>query len=496
MKYILLDTNLLIYREDKQNIKKSVITLSRYLTDSDDYKTLIHPVSLEEAEGYNDQANKEVFLAKLGAYNVLLNPPKVTSKFTEIVGGGKRKNDSRDNEILYALYRDCVSYLITNDIKLIKKAKRVGLENRTISIEKALELFKPEISTNETVFQYIEEKKLYEIELNNTFFDSLRDDYYEFDKWYKDKTLNGKNAWVSYDDDGNICSFMMIKDEDETEKYLDFKKKLEHGKRIKLSTFKVDSRGMLLGERFIKMIIDIALNRRIEELYVTVFSKHLYLIELLSEYGFKEYSTKSTRIGNGEWREELVLVKSLRKNKEEYPFINAEDKQVFLIPILPKFHRRLFPESEGNYQFDFLDYKGTKSESNSIKKAYICNANIRKIQEGDIVCFYESTSTKAITSVGVVDKFGFDFENIEDLKIMIRKRTVYGDNEINQIYRDATIAILFKYCFKVSPYVTFDFLLENSIVKGSIQTISSVDRPVIKILLDSLDPDENYFVGK
>ena len=49
MKYILLDTNLLIYREDKQNIKKSVITLSRYLTDSDDYKTLIHPVSLEEA---------------------------------------------------------------------------------------------------------------------------------------------------------------------------------------------------------------------------------------------------------------------------------------------------------------------------------------------------------------------------------------------------------------------------------------------------------------
>ena len=43
-------------------------------------------------------------------------------------------------------------------------------------------------------------------------------------------------------------------------------------RRLKVGTFKVESTGFRLGERFIKIIFDNALHRNVDEIYVTLFT--------------------------------------------------------------------------------------------------------------------------------------------------------------------------------------------------------------------------------
>ena len=47
MKYVLLDTNVLIYREGEKVLDKDVQTISRLLMDSDEFRLCIHPLSIK-----------------------------------------------------------------------------------------------------------------------------------------------------------------------------------------------------------------------------------------------------------------------------------------------------------------------------------------------------------------------------------------------------------------------------------------------------------------
>lgn len=59
MEYILLDTNILIYREGEKKLDKDILTLSRLLMDSIEYKLVIHPLSIEELKNIKIK-NKEM----------------------------------------------------------------------------------------------------------------------------------------------------------------------------------------------------------------------------------------------------------------------------------------------------------------------------------------------------------------------------------------------------------------------------------------------------
>ena len=72
-----------------------------------------------------------------------------------------------------------------------------------------------------------------------------------------------------------------------------------------LGTFKIDSTGFRLGERFVKIIFDNAIERKVEEIYVTLFEDRQELLALgalLRRWGFYEYGIKKTMVKkNGYW---------------------------------------------------------------------------------------------------------------------------------------------------------------------------------------------------
>ena len=188
---ILLDTNLLIYRENHSVIDDKVLELTKILYDSNKYKIVIHPMTIEDINHIKDLNEREIFHSKIKIYETIKRPPKATNHFNNLVGCSKFPNDLIDNNLLYAVYRDCVTYLITNDKKLKNKAQKIGLSDRVFGIEDAIVKFKPLEEKEVRTPAFINYEYLYNIEIEDDFFDSLKADYKGFENWYKKKSREG-----------------------------------------------------------------------------------------------------------------------------------------------------------------------------------------------------------------------------------------------------------------------------------------------------------------
>ncbi len=261
-----------------------------------------------------------------------------------------------------------------------------------------------------------------DINLDDVFFKSLKCDYeHGFIEWFN-KKANDRNekAYVLYDEDKgeNIDGFLYLKIEDGIVK--DVIPNIKNGKHLKVGTFKFNRKGTLRGQRFLKKIFDNALSFKVDDIYVTVFSKHKYLIDLFKKYGFKEYAKKKSDNG-----EEIVLLKDMISSTStnnifsDYPRFTCTKKQnKYILSIYPEFHSILFPDSIlKNESNDILQ---DISHTNSIRKVYICKMDaVKDIKPNDIIVIYRTTDIEGqahyrsvVTSVCIVE----DVKNIDDFK--------------------------------------------------------------------------------
>lgn len=151
-------------------------------------------------------------------------------------------------------------------------------------------------------------KYLYELDITDSFFDSLKQDYADFESWFKKKQAANAMAYVT-ESCGKLTSFLMLKIENKSENYMDFLHPFKPAKRLKISTLKVMDTGKRIGEMFIKIIFKKAVEEQVDEIYITIFDKYKNLIDLLESYGFKKYTKKKTLGSNGKYLFENVLVK-------------------------------------------------------------------------------------------------------------------------------------------------------------------------------------------
>lgn len=489
---ILLDTNMFIYLEDHCVTNAKVLELTKRLYDSDEYKIVIHPMTKKEIEGIKDEKNKLIFRSKIEVYKEINNPPKPNPEFHELVGC-KNSHDEIDNCLLFAIKRNCASYLITNDKKIKKKSFKLNIEEKVLTIDEALDKFK--IDEEEKIIKpaFVEEKYLHELDIEDSFFDSLRFDYNGFNNWFEKKQSKGEKAYVTFND-GNITSFLMLKLEDEHEKYEEFQKPFLPAKRLKISTMKVVETGKRIGETFIKIIVRKAISSNVDEIYVTVFKKHAHLIDMLNEYGFQYYGQKKTLNSIGESLLENIYVKKIKKLDNYYPFLDINDRRTFIVPIKDKYHRLLFQESERIVQLTLDDMCGTNTASNSLRKAYLCHSNIKQIIPGSIILFYSSEREKAITSLGVVDAVFDKFDNFDEMYNLVKRRTAYSEDELKAEFRTDTLVILFKHYYSFDNYVSFDYLIKNNIVNGSIQTAMRIEKADLIKILDECKLDKKRYL--
>ena len=140
-------------------------------------------------------------------------------------------------------------------------------------------------------------KKFKQIDLQDTFFDSLKNDYDNFDTWFNAK--GDEFAYVYYADN-SLKAFLYLKPENKDEDYSDITPLFLPKKRLKIGTFKVIAPGLNIGKEFLKITLNTAVNINAEEIYCTIPDlsdtnnpDKKSLIKMLKKFGFYLWGTKN-----------------------------------------------------------------------------------------------------------------------------------------------------------------------------------------------------------
>jgi predicted nucleic acid-binding protein len=479
----LLDTNIIIHREAGRASNQDIGILFKWL-DKTKYQKCIHPATIHEINKNPNKSTVDSFNIKMESYELM----QTVAPMAPMVDLVSKKNDTNDNDridsiLLNEVFNDRVDLLISEDKKIHRKALELKISDRVYTINSFLEKIYAE---NPDLVEYkvlsVEQKLFGELDLSDPFFDSLREDYFGFDKWFNKKA--NEKAYVTFNKENNkILSFLYIKKEDESELYSDFKPTFVPKKRLKVGTFKVVSNGVRLGERFLKIIFDNAVIQKAEEIYVTIFDKRdeqKRLIMLLEEWGFKLFGVKGLN-------NELIYVRNFEpkfnpKNlKETYPYIGLE-KNIFLVPIYPQYHTELMPDSilHTEAKSNFID---NEPHRNSIGKVYISRSWEKDIGAGDIIIFYRTGGfyKSVVTTIALVDHVYFNFTDENDFISKCRKRSVFTDEKLKEYWNynpnNRPFLVNFLYVYSFPNRINLKRLIELGIIKD----LESVPRGFQKI---------------
>lgn len=97
----LLDTNIIIHRENKRATNYSVGHLYRWL-DKLKYEKVIHPYTVMEMGKYRDSETQEALAVKLDSYNRIQTLAEPDVRFLELLNTPEHSsNDKIDNCLLY-----------------------------------------------------------------------------------------------------------------------------------------------------------------------------------------------------------------------------------------------------------------------------------------------------------------------------------------------------------------------------------------------------------
>ncbi len=470
---VLLDTNIIIKRESSNNVSVEVANLFHWF-DKENIKKYIHALTKDELSGHADMRVRQAMLAKTNAYLELPAISLETDEYFETILSKypQDKNGIIDNALLKEVYNDNVDILVTDDNLILLKAEELYIRDKVLTSAEFLRIFENNYPQQiEYKMLKVKLKEFGEIDLNSSFFDTLREDYdgVKFDQWFKKKAQNNEKAYV-YESDKGLQGFLYLKVEEATEKdYSTVTPRLSPIRRLKVGTFKILSSGFRLGERFLKIIFDNARKYNVEEIYVTLFEDKRdevkRLKSLMEKWGFIKWGYKP----NGE----AVLVKSLKDYrldkdiKFNYP-LTPDKRKYFFLPIYPQYHTDLFPDMFVQNE-DIHLYDENKAHRYAIEKIYITGAFNIKAKPGDYILIYRTGNrlpkkyTSVVTGIAIMEQ-SIETKSIKECIEICKDRSIFSEIEIQNIYKKyPTVVKLLDY-IPFKNKIRLDTLYENGII--------------------------------
>ncbi len=336
------------------------------------------------------------------------------------------------------------------------------------------------------------------------FFDSFKEDYVGFEKWFARKS--DEIAYICTAETNDVLAFLYVKSEDPDEDYSDIEPKFAPKKRLKIGTFKVIVNGFKLGERFLKIVFDNALRFSVEEIYVTIFDKtedQQRLIKLLQDWGFHYHGNKVT--GSGE---EKVYVRNFEPIAEvdepmlTYPYLSGHTRK-FIVPIYPRYHTELFPDSILNTE-SRMDFVENRPNRNAIRKVYISRSYERDLVTGDVIVFYRTKDqgpahyTSVATTIGVVQRVVKHISSLDQFIALCRKRSVFTDTELaehwNYNRRNRPFIVEFLYAHSLPHRPNLKELKESDIITDAPRGFEPMSDQAFRTLMEISNADQRLVI--
>ena len=469
---LLLDTNILIPLEptSTDNVEENTAAATRLvqLALGTGTQLYLHPSQQTDFANDTNQERRNLRLLLTGKYLVLERPPPVLARHAEALGTPTpESNDAIDNNMLATVEGHAVDYLVSEDAGVHRKAARLGIPDRVLTLRDAVDLLESLFEVPTAAPPAVRGVAAYELNSNDPIWETFRDDYPGFDEWLAKTKRQHRPSWF-IEGEAGYAGVAIIKQDDVAPGLT--------GKVLKLCSFKIDpsQRGLRFGELLLKPVFGHAFANKYDWIYVTVFEKHADLINLLQEFGF-EGSGERTDLG------ELVLTKPLRPsasgeilrgfafNKRFGPLAIDRKEPGFVVPIQPQFHEMLFPELEEQMPL----VPGQHPFGNAIRKAYLCHSSTKKLQPGALLAFYRSRDLRAVTSLGIVEEV-LRTSSPDAAAAVVGNRTVYTFEQIKTMCNQPVLVILFRQVLSFSPPIRLRELTTAGVLAAHPQSIQSL----------------------
>lgn len=483
----LIDTNIVIPMEPVSSLDLGVNTSLALefhkLANKSGNHIFIHPVIEHDINRDRNKERAGLRKTLLERYNRISSPPSINILDQNIIKKSiEGTNDWVDDNLLAAVYANCVDYLVTEDIEIHKKAKLIGLSSRLLLLVDAISIIKDLFDDRPTPPPAVKLVYVYELDENDPIFKSLQSDYHDFNNWLNKCKREQRDAYIIKDKrENNLAGVCILKKEDRLPSGT-------IGKTLKLCTVKVspEHEGNRYGELLLKTIFDYTRINYYDYVYFTAFPKQQKLIMFVKDFGFYEIKAIDG---------ESILVKDFKIKEEDFNNLSAIDLHVrygpsvtkfagnsnFIIPVQPEYHIMLFPELERQQAL----FPGEHPCGNSIKKAYLSHSSTTLIKRGDNIFFYRSQDKQAITVLGIVEDT-LRLDNADEIARYVGKRTVYTYKEIENMCNREVLVIKFRLvCFFKEP-VRLKTLLDKKVINGQPQSITKIGEEGIHWLQEQI----------
>ena len=181
----LLDTNIIIHREANRIISQDIGLLYRWL-ERGQYTKCIHSITIEKINKNSNNETVKTSLVKMDNYEVIEIPSPLQQEVNMVSDKlDITDNDRNDSLLLNEVFVGRVDIMITEDKKIHRKAYELNIPDKVFTIDSFLE---KSFSEHPELVNYkvlnVKKLKFGKINLEDTFFTSLKEDYPDFDKWF------------------------------------------------------------------------------------------------------------------------------------------------------------------------------------------------------------------------------------------------------------------------------------------------------------------------
>lgn len=465
---VLLDTSIILNKILGNKADQDVKILFKWLDRSKSQK-VIHARTVEELR----KTEPTAFLSlNLSEFKVIQEEPAA--------------QNADGAYLLNAIASNCADLLISEDEKIHAVAKSLNLADKVLDIDQFLEKV---FADNPEMVDYkvlnVQKIPFGKIDLDDSFFLSLKKDYMGFAEWFQRK--RNETAYITFNSkNGKLLSFLYLKIEGPEENYADIQPAFPQKKRLKVGTFKVIRNGFRLGERFLKIIFDNALKHKVGEIYVTIFDRsdeQKRLIALMEKWGFVYWGKKG---------EENVYVRNFvpecdnENVNKTYPFI-PKNRDTYIVPIYPEYHTELLPDSILNTESP-EDFVEDSPHRNGISKVYVSRAWEPHPRKGDILVFYRTGGLYkgVVTTIGVVSDTRETFASKEEFIKYCLRGSVFPEKELEKMWDykpQKPFVVNFLYVYSFPNRINMERLIDMGIFKG----VNDAPRGFYKISKDQFE---------
>ncbi len=484
---LLLDANVLIaiepYAGEMESGLAPAARVIRAATEQG-HVLLVHPAVRDDIAQDHDWLRRQQRLAELNKYPMLIETPIPATFRVELGEPTVGSNDDRDMRLLAALQAHAATHLVSEDLRLRRKAIRVGLGDAVLSVAEAATLLEELAPKVPEPPPHVRCVPTYVLNPDDPIFDGLRADYSEFDIWL-DRVRSESDSRLCFivEHAGAYAAIALLKPETQPEH------RTVPAPTMKISTFKVadDAPRARFGELLLKALLPAARERGAASVYVEVLPRHEQLMLFFTEFGFTDTQCRTDK------GEQVFAKPLLEPDRPDEAITDVEyqrrygppalllRQRAFVVPIQPQWHIQLFPDAtpgDGSINQPLLPGIGKPTPTpwgNAIRKAYLCNAMIRLITPGDVLLFYRSRDTKGVTAAGIVEETLVSHE-VAEIVTFVGRRTVYSPAQIENLARSVNpvLAITFRQDRFIDPPWYIEELRLARVVRSAPQTIVCV----------------------